>query len=454
MTTLYDINQKILKGLNRQIFTKVDTSESINCTAEVSNVSAGGVSDVSTGEAAALDVPNKPTTPANSTIPAVTVVNKDTPATTTPAAPVLSEEEMLALVAPNLYSYHTKYDEEVEKSEKQQQIFMAFNGLFVRRTEKFNDNTIALISEVKKVPGLRSMKEGIQVDLKNKLPFDIYVELVANYRAIYMRDTTESSAQVYRLKEADEMFPGKVAGDYVVYYPKQKNSGANTNYKDDIDAVINIRQKHTLVMESHAHANFGAFFSGGDDSNEKAPLAYCVIGNVASDRVSFVGRVKLMDKEQRMELNELFEVPSDMSEPLVVANLNLPAPSLRMLENAKPATYTGVKTAAELAEERQKQGIVIPGSVTNFQHGVYGSNYNGYGRGYYGTANYGKHYSDSYPSYDKYSAKSERKKNKALMKLDVEWIADNLNDARAVELLELLTKRVEKMVDAKNGGSK
>jgi hypothetical protein len=343
------------------------------------------------------------------------------------------------------------YSDEVEQSTKQQQIITGYNGIFVRRTEKFNGNTIAIISKTDKVPGLRSVKEGIRGEIVNKLPFSIFEELVANYRAVYRRDKTESSAQIYRLQELDPRFPGKNVGDYVVYYPKQKNSGANTNYADDADAVINLRQKHTLVMESHAHANFSAFFSGGDDNNEKAPLAYCVIGHVDSNKVSFAGRVKLMNLENRMEIGELFEVPDTIADPLAVDNLNLPEPSPVMLANANIATAVN-KTAAQMEEERIKQGIVVPSKTYTYTP-----------TNYYGKhTNYGRHYSSLFDEYDthnydtsKYSArntKSDRKKSKALMKLDVEWLADNLDDNKALLLLELLTERIEKRSITKVGG--
>jgi hypothetical protein len=369
----------------------------------------------------------------------------------TPVVPAPSEEELLELIAPSIYSYHTKYADGVEASDKAQQIFMAYNGIFVRRTEKFNDNVISVISEVKKVPGLRSVKEGILVDLQSKVPFAIFEELVANYRAVYRRDSTESSAQVYRLKEVDDRWPGKEVGDYVVYYPKQKNSGANTNYSEDADAVINIRQKHTIVMESHAHANFSAFFSGGDDNNEKAPLSYCVIGHVNSDKVSFAGRVKLLGMQKLMNVEELFDVPEGKGDVLTVANLSLPEPSPVMLANATHASG-GVKTAAQIAEERQKQGIVVPhktwaagapaynGGYTRNNYGTHysGADYRDYGYRDYDTQDYGKYRSNKHSVH-----KADRRAAKALKKLDVEWIADNLDDTRALVLLELLTERIE-----------
>ena len=365
-------------------------------------------------------------------------------------------EDNLKLIAPMMYSYHKNSDDGVNESEKPQQIFMAYNGIFVRRTEMFNGNKISVVTKIDKVPGLSSVKEGIEVSIAEKLPFGIFEELVANYRAIYLRDHTESAAQIYRLKEADEMWPGKVAGDYVVYYPVQENSGANTNYSKDLEAAVGIRQKHTLVMESHAHANFGAFFSGGDNDNEKAPLSYCVIGNVASDRVSFVGRFKLLDQDCRYTVEELFNVPEGI-DPLLVSSLNLPEPSEAMLTNAKPRSASYVRTAYEIAEENMKRGVT--GLAGGVGYGMYGRNSIAYGEDledYYDklyrgpvTRIGGEADAQNFRGKRTVGSQGTRKNSRRgragsetgrelASKYAIDWLAENISQEEARELLKLI----------------
>lgn len=463
MTTIFELNRQPYTVVSGAEVEKVDGVTAVKN--EASDTPADAEAMVSNAGSA-----SEKSSEATNSVPGVIVRHGYSPyATRTVAAQVTvanpTEEEMLLAIAPALYSYHIGYDEEVLKSEKQQQVIMGFNGLFVRRREEFDGNIIAVIDECKKVPGLRSVKTGLDVQFNNKVPFSIFEELVSNYRTIYRRDKTESAAQIYRLKEADPMWPDKKVGDYVVYYPKQKNSGANTNYSDDPDAIINIRQRHTLVMESHAHANFSAFFSGGDDSNEKAPLAYCVIGNVDCARVSFAGRVRLLNKEKRMEIHELFDVPASISEPLLVENLTLPEPSAQMLINATPVT-SYYKTAAQIAEEREKNGIVTPTrtyvghnwydedySGFNTAHSYYSGSYAGSYTGQTNVRNKRSHFAkneDDFRGIDtdkyrnKYSSKAEKKAARALNKVDLEWVVENLNASQAIKMLELLTERVEK----------
>ena len=321
-------------------------------------------------------------------------------------------EAMLALIAPNMYSYHAKYDKaELAASTKPQQLFMAYNGIGVRRTETFNGNAVIITTKTTNAPGLRSVPEGIEFKVVNKIPGALLRDLIANFKAIFDRDHTESSAQVYR----------KSTGEYFVYYPEQKNSGANTNYSGDLKAAIELRQENTLVLEAHSHAAFSAFFSGGDDSNEKSPCMYIVIGNFPSAKPSFVGRIKLLNQQASLSVTDVFDIPE--GEDYLTFD-NLPEPSPQMLENAKPA-YAATP-------------VVSTGGTA----GGYG-----YARGYgydwgaydYSSAKYGKYYDkdETYAKYDIY----KKKDNKA-RKFDVKWLSENLSDKEAEDLVDLLTVRL------------
>ena len=343
------------------------------------------------------------------------------PITTTPAytAPVYEKkptdaetEAMLALVAPNMYSYHAKYDKaELEASTKPQQLFMAYNGIGVRRTETFNGNEVIITTKTTNAPGLRSVPEGIEFKVVNKIPGALLRDLIANFKAIFDRDHTESSAQVYR----------KATGEYFVYYPKQKNSSANTNYSGDLKAAIELRQENTLVLEAHSHAAFSAFFSGGDDSNEKSPCMYIVIGNFPSAKPSFVGRIKLLNQQASLSVTDVFDIPE--GEDYLTFD-NLPEPSQQMLENAKPA-YAATT-------------VVSTGGAAGGYGYARGYDY-GWGAYDYSSAKYGKYYDkdETYAKYDIY----KKKDNKA-RKFDVTWLSENLSDKEAEDLVDLLTVRL------------
>lgn len=370
-------------------------------------------------------------------------------------------EEMLMSVAPSIYSYHKNIDDGVSESDKPQQLFMAYNGLGIRRTETFNGNTITITTKATTAPGLRSVKEGIEINIANKIPMNILKELIANFRAIYQRDTTESAAQVYRKKD----------GEYFVYYPVQENTGAHTKYDMDIKAALELRQEHTLVLEAHSHAGFNAFFSGGDDNNEKQALMYCVLGNNNSTKPSFVGRFKLMDKQQLLKPEEIFDIPEGVD---ALTFDDLPEPSEEMLANAKPASYSynRIKTSAEIEEENIKKDIHTSGGgrTVPFQNANYGSYYNhgfhaadpwsanGYNdfndddqiNAYIAERNNARRKNSAFENSHvgkRHRGQAKHNKNGNLPKFDIGWVVENLSDTDALTMFEVLIKRIE-------GGSK
>ena len=338
-------------------------------------------------------------------------------------------EAMLAIVAPNMYSYHVKYDKaDLEASNKPQQLFMAYNGIGVRRTEMFNGNEVIITTKTTTAPGLRSVPEGIEFKISNKIPGSILRELIANFKAIYDRDKTESSAQVYRKK----------TGEYFAYFPVQRNNGANTNYSADLKAAVELRQDNILVLEAHSHAGMSAFFSSGDDSNEKSPCMYMVLGNFASARPTFVGRIKLLNQQARLDVSDIFDIPVEED----VLNFdNLPDPSPQMLENATPATYSYNNVAV-----KTNYGVGTGGYGA---YGGYGRGYGGYNKDYdydYEGA-YAREYAKYYGDGSKYEAYSAYKKDTVgtakQRKFDVKWLAENLSMKESEDLLELLTAKLQ-----------
>ena len=362
-------------------------------------------------------------------------------ATEEKAAAEKAKEEMLVNVAPAIYDYFDKYDEEaIAASTKPQQLFMAYDGIGLRRTETFNGNKITIITKAEKAPGLRSVPEGVKADIVNKIPMSILKELIANFKAIFDRDHTESAAQVYR----------KPTGEYFVYYPEQKNSAANTNYSGDQQAAVGLRTENTIVMEAHSHASMSAFFSGGDNANEKSPLSYCVIGNFSLRKPSFVGRVKLLDLSQSMEVTDLFDIPEGVD---ALTFDDLPEPSPQMLANAKPAIYS-VYTPAVAG--KQTGGSADVGAFRGSKYskafndddywygrmyGIDGYDNDGYD-GYGGYGGYGHNYGKTKPAAEAASAKPAAVASACI---DVDWVFKNLAPEDALRLHDLIA---EKYADA------
>ncbi len=316
---------------------------------------------------------------------------------TVPAVPQKTAEEkaelkkeMQRIFFAEKCSIHLTYEEALQ-STKPMSAFPAGNGIGLVRKELIGgQNVVQIVEKTNAVPCLQDVPERIQCTIKKKLPYSILRELLAGFKAVYDRDSTEAAAQVYRkyvkyafmtilsdgvhtvsfpninlsvivdgLEDKGERIRQAVAstvaceadavvvdvdkkevtvlGDFFVYYPKQENTAAHTSYSKDEAAVTALRKDNLLVMETHSHASMGAFFSGEDDRNELVPLMYCVFGQFNTQSATFKGRVKFNKLEQTFNLNDFFEIPIDVADPLSLTDLDAPDPVL--LENATIETH-------------------------------------------------------------------------------------------------------------------
>ena len=407
------------------------TQNNVNVTLTVEAAKATMQSTIETLSAGPKIVDNRPTTPAET-------------------APVMSNEEILAMVAGSRYSHHINLDDAL-KSDKANQIIMGYDGLYIRRKEEFNGNTITITTKTDKAPGLRNPLSSIECTVTNKIPGRLLKEMVAWFRAVYEMHKTESAAQIYRHGETKE---------YFVYYPKQRVAAANVDYKEDMDAAVNLRQKHTLVLEAHSHpwgtSGGKSWFSGGDDANEKFACFYLVIGSVMGEEVSYGARMKLMDLQKALEIQEIFDFEG-IEKPLSTHDLPTVAPHLFDkisigIPYARPpvqagysvynkdaygynrdyghTAYTG-QTAAELAEIRRRRGkkdiygLPIP----------HGDTFNN------------KAYQDSFkhPALKQYSGAAGN--SAAILNssayIDFEWLVDSMTMEECIALTEVLADKLE-----------
>lgn len=343
-----------------------------------------------------------------------------------PVAPVMSTAEILEAIAPAMFSYHTNI-EDVKNSTKPQQLFMGYDGIGVRKIVTFNGNKIVLVDKSENAPGLKPITPSIEVTIANKIPYAILREILASFKAVYDRDQTEAAAQIYR----------KSTGEYFVYYPVQENTAAHTSYEGDLNAAVDLRTQHTLVMEVHSHAGMGAFFSGEDNANEKYPLEYCVFGNFNTESVSFAGRVKMLSLEQPFLPADLFEIPEEVTDPLSLSNL--PAANVHILKNAKPKVYTYVAADWDEKEWAKKYG--------------YGRGYDGYdgygGYGGYGDDGYGGYGGYGYGGYGGYGYNYGRKKAATLHKVkpNFAWLINQATTEELIQIVDLAAKKLEHRKD-------
>ena len=370
-----------------------------------------------------------------------------------PTATTMSTEDILAFVTSGMYSYHSSLEDALT-SDKPNQIITGYDGLYIRRKEVFNGNSIIIVDKADKAPGLKNPPKSIECTIENKIPGKLFKEMVAWFRAVYDKHKTESAAQIYRSKET---------GEYFVYYPKQKVLAANVDYKDDLDAAVNLRQTNTLVLEAHSHPwgntpGGKSWFSGGDDANEKFACFYLVVGSVMATEVSYGARMKLMDLQQAMTLEEMFDF-TGIDAPLSTADI--PAVNPILFTKLTVTTYkpyvppatkphtpmTEAERQAILARGRAYQnlhkdtryddhGFPIPDSLRGDAYGRSFSNRSS-------TYSYGKAYDGLSSGHSSLVDQDALSILNTSRQIDFEWLIDMMTFEETIALAELLADKLE-----------
>lgn len=398
------------------------------------------------------------------------------------------QKEMQRIFFANKCSVHLTYEEALQSS-KPMSAFPAGNGMGMVRKEFIGgQNVVQIVEKANAVPCLQDVPERINCTIKRKLPYAILRELLAGFKAVYDRDATEAAAQIYRkytkyafITTMDEgvqtiSFPNinlsvcigglddkkeqirrklweklacdpedvlvdvekkeaTILGDFFVYYPKQENTAAHTSYHKDDAAVTTLRKEHMLVMETHSHASMSAFFSGEDDRNELVPLMYCVFGQFNSQSATFKGRIKFNKLEQEFKLNEFFEIPEDVADPLSLKDLPVPSPTL--LENAKKEAFGGVGAYGAWT------GYDDDYYYTEYCYGYAGQGYNQ--RPAYvppNASHIGKHHTETRTVT---TIKTETTQKEDFVEVthanDIEWLSEVLSADESAALVKLLRKK-------------
>lgn len=101
-----------------------------------------------------------------------------------------------------------------------------------------------------------------------KIPWAIYTQIVAFFRAVNEKHKAEAIIRVFWDPDTDQWIP---------HCPEQEVGAAKVDHKDDFDKEGHYRH----VADIHSHNTMSAFFSGTDDADEKkAVRLYGVIGKI------------------------------------------------------------------------------------------------------------------------------------------------------------------------------
>lgn len=147
-------------------------------------------------------------------------------------------------------------------------VIVAKEGTFMKKKVGVMES-IAPIDKVSFLPSIETMAK-MHI---NKIPAQWFAKTVEFFRAVY--DEHKSEAIVLP-------FYNEKTGQYRIIAPTQEVSGAAADYKRD-----NVIEGMTGIGTIHSHANFSAFHSGTDDSDEKNfDGLHITVGNVSDKEFS------------------------------------------------------------------------------------------------------------------------------------------------------------------------
>ena len=238
----------------------------------------------------------------------------------------IQEANIMAFMGQGKFAINASQKDALENEDiTKDQYFPTFNGLGVLKHITINNCLFRSVLKSDNLPGLDPRSDFLTVDITNRIPIELLRDFMANAKAIYELHRTEFAAQFYRRPD----------GTFYVYYPVQKVFPAHVDYSADENAKFKLRATDQLVMEVHSHANMGAFFSGGDNANEKSPCFYAVVGGFGGAQATAVARAKYLEYEIPLTLTEIFDFNGSSLEDMM---------SLATLSPAKPEAVATAKT--------------------------------------------------------------------------------------------------------------
>lgn len=176
------------------------------------------------------------------------------------------------------------------------------------------------IGEYKKemdAPGVEAISPDPEL-LIPKIPFKYIQMILSFYRDVNTKDGTEASVLFFwnhnnvelpsHYADNTEVKGLLVDGQLVIYCPKQKNSGALSEFH--MDTMVDwLRKNMALLLETHSHNTMDAFFSGTDDANENATQFYAVWGRVTAKEPAFAFRYVCGETKQPIDPSVLIDWP-------------------------------------------------------------------------------------------------------------------------------------------------
>lgn len=204
------------------------------------------------------------------------------------------------------------YELEGQPGELDQAIAEGYQDIYivtpggVFRHQRFRDGKDGLQrflrTEVKGVPGFtlpkfKKFDPVINFLPEGKIPTRLLEQVKTFFKDVIKKRGSAVEAMIWILWNQD-------AG-YHLFVPNQKVQGASVTY--DWGSVPS---GSSIIVDIHSHANFGAFFSGTDNADDRGSLRYSgVIGHNLTDKQDMVWRFNCQPDPKNLTLEDIFQEP-------------------------------------------------------------------------------------------------------------------------------------------------
>jgi PRTRC genetic system protein A len=181
------------------------------------------------------------------------------------------------------------------------------------------------ISEAKKLKGStgKGIRQGMVLSLP-KIPFKTLLQIISLFRDVCdMMNGDEALIQIYW---------DKVNKEYIPVCPTQTTTNTNVTFLADKDKALS--DNMVYVMDIHSHNTMGAFFSGTDDSSEKANRLYGVFGKINQNVPEYKFRTCNNGTYISLDIFDIFEAPKmtisfgDFTQEVEMSEENLVFPAV------------------------------------------------------------------------------------------------------------------------------
>lgn len=171
---------------------------------------------------------------------------------------------------------------------------LAENGIYCRKNV-FGNKYIVYKDD--KVADLPKIEENLHPIKDSKIPAVLFYKTLDFFKHVYKHFGVWLEAFVIYGMNKD--------GKYFIYIPEQDVQGAHVHA--DLDDFYKNNPGCYIVADTHSHANFGAYFSGIDNSDDIKGRYSCVVGNNAKVVPDVKCRFNYAGKYVDLTIEDIFE---------------------------------------------------------------------------------------------------------------------------------------------------